>query len=108
MAVYQSEKDFLRSLKRFNALSSHQYEWHTGASEKEHECMFGHVIPSEQLYFKKPLDMEGERKFRVCQNCMEKLVYVTVDSDRHSKNLSENLYRERHPAQRKILKAMPR
>ena len=108
MAVYQSEKEFLRSFKRFNALSSQQYEWHTGISEKEHECMFGHVIPSEQLHFKKPLDMDGERKFRVCQTCMEKLVYVTIDSDRHSKNISEHLYRERHPAQKKILKTILR
>ena len=108
MAVYQSEKEFLRSLKRFNALSSKQYEWHTGVSEKEHLCMFGHTIPSEQLYFKKPLDMDGERKVRVCSACMEKLVFVTVDSDRHSRQLSENLYRERYPAQPKTKLTLPR
>ena len=104
MAVYKSEKEFLRSLKRFNALSSQQYEWHTGVSEKEHECTFGHAIPSETLYFKKPLDMEGERKVRVCKQCMEKLLFITIDSDRHSKQISDRLYHERHPAQKKILK----
>jgi hypothetical protein len=108
MTAYRSEKEFLRSLKRFNALSSKQYEWHTGYSEREHECLFGHTIPPEQLYFKKPLDMEGERKVRVCRDCMEKLVFLTIDSDRHSKQLSEHLYRERHPAQNKILKIMSR
>ncbi len=108
MAVYHSEKDFLRSLKRFNALSSHQYEWHTGFSEKEHECAFGHTIPAEVLYFKKPLDMDGERKVRVCKDCMEKLVFITIDSDRHSKQVSEQLYREKHPAQKKIMKTMMR
>jgi hypothetical protein len=108
MAVYHSEKEFLRSLKRFNALSSQQYEWHTGISEKDHECAFGHHIPAEDLYFKKPLDMEGERKVRVCRDCMEKLVFITIDSDRHSKQLSERLFRERHPAQKKILKTVLR
>lgn len=108
MMEYRSEKEFLRSLKRFNALSSKQYEWHTGYSEKEHECMFGHVIPSEQLYFKKPLDMEGERKVRVCMECMEKLVFLTIDSDRHSKQLSEQLFRERYPTPKKIVKIMSR
>jgi hypothetical protein len=108
MAVYQSEKEFLRSLKRFNALSSQQYEWLTGMSEKEHHCLFGHTIPSEQLYFKKPLDMEGERKVRICRECMERLVFVTIDSDRHSRQISEHLYRERHPVPKKILKTMPR
>lgn len=104
MAAYHSEKEFLRSLKRFNALSSQQYEWHTGVSEKDHECAYGHPIPSETLYFKKFLDMEGERKVRVCKKCMEQMVFITIDSDRHSKQLSDRLYRERHPMPKKILK----
>lgn len=108
MAVYHSEKDFLRSLKRFNALSSHKYEWHTGVSEKLHQCAFGHEIPPDTLYFKKPLDMDGETKVRVCANCMKTLVHLTVDLDVHSKQVSERLYRDRHPAQPKILKISAR
>ena len=108
MAVYHSEKDFLRSLKRFNALSSHKYEWHTGVSSKEHQCEFGHVIPPDSLYFKKPLDMDGEKKMRVCGDCMKTMVHLTIDVDLHSKELSERLYRDRHPVVGKIAKTLAR
>jgi hypothetical protein len=102
MSHYRTEKDFLQSLKRFNALSSQKYGWHTGMSEKEHQCEFGHSIPPDQLYFKKPLDLEGEKKIRVCRGCMEKLVFVTVDCDIHSKEIAEQLYRQHNPPRRKI------
>jgi hypothetical protein len=104
MAVYKSEKEFLHSLKRYNAISSRKYEWHTGLSEKEHQCEFGHTIPPEDLYFKKPLDMDGEQKIRVCKSCMQKLVFMTVDSDLHSRELTEHLYLEQHPRLRKTAK----
>ncbi|MBL0176250.1 MAG: hypothetical protein IPP94_13440 [Ignavibacteria bacterium] len=97
MSEYRSEKDFLQSLKRFNSLSSKKYAWHTGVSEKEHECMFGHAIPAESLYFKKPLDMDGEQKIRVCKTCMEKLVFVTVDSDTHARSVTDLLYKQHNP-----------
>ena len=105
MEAYRTEKDFLKSLRRFNALSSSKYEWHTGKSEKEHTCEFGHAIPPEHLYFKKPLDMEGEQKFRVCPACMETLVFLTVDCDSHSKKLIEHLYREKNPPRAKTVKS---
>ena len=104
MAVYRTEKDFLKSLQRFNALSSRQYEWITGKSEREHACEFGHVIPPEHLYFKKPLDMDGEQKFRVCSPCMEMLVYLTVDCDLHSRKMIDQLYLEKFPPQKKTAK----
>jgi hypothetical protein len=108
MAAYRSEKDFLQSLKRFNALSSPKYGWHTGISEKEHECAFGHTISPNNLYFKKPLDMEGEQKIRVCKDCMETLVFVTVDSDSHAKEVCEHLYRKLNPPRKKITRLHPR
>ncbi len=108
MAGYQSEKEFLRSLQRFNALSSHKYEWHTGVSSKEHHCEFGHVIQPDSLYFKKPLDMEGETKMRVCSECMKIMVHLTIDIDLHSKEISEQLFRDRHPVQGKLSKALAR
>jgi hypothetical protein len=101
MATYRSEKEFLHSLKRFNALSSQKYEWYTGMSEKQHTCEFGHEIPPHNLYFKKPLDLEGEQKLRICKHCMEKLVFVTVDSDLHAREVTEHLYRQEHPPRRK-------
>ena len=103
MAVYRSEKDFLHSLKRFNALSSRKYEWHTGISEKKHTCAFGHEIPAESLYFKKPLDLEGEQKIRVCQPCMEQLVFVTVDSDSHAKAVTDQIFRKDNPPIPKVV-----
>lgn len=106
MALYRSEKEFLQSFRRFNALSSHKHSWHTGVSEKTHACEFGHDIQPEELYFKKPLDLEGEQKLRVCKNCMEKLVYVTVDSDTHARGLSEQLYRQANPPTQKVLDMM--
>ena len=102
MSFYRSEKDFLQSLRRFDALSSPKYSWHTGHSEKEHSCEFGHPIPPEELYFKKPLDLEGERKLRVCKSCMEKLVYVTVDSDLHAREVTHRLFHQTHPPRRKV------
>ncbi len=102
MSVYRSEKDFLQSLKRFNALSSKKYAWHTGVSEKEHTCAFGHVIAPETLYFKKPLDMEGEKKIRVCKTCMKKMVYFTVDADSHAREVTEHLYRKHNPPVSKL------
>lgn len=108
MSLYQSEKEFLRSLKRFNALSSQKYEWHTGISSKEHTCEFGHSIPPDSLYFKKPLDMDGEKKMRVCDACMKVLVHLTVDIDVHSKEVSERLYRDRHPVRGKLSKVVAR
>jgi hypothetical protein len=108
MSMYRTEKDFLRSLKRFNALSSKKYEWHTGVSSKQHRCEFGHTIEPESLYFKKPLDMDGESKMRVCSTCMQVLVFLTVDIDVHSKEVSEQLYRKRNPVRGKISKAMAR
>jgi len=105
MEVYRSEKEFLRSLKRFNALSSRKYEWHTGVSEKEHRCEFGHVIPPNNLYFKKPLDIDGEQKKRLCAECMKTYVHLTVDLDPHSRNVFERLYKDRHPVTPKILKS---
>lgn len=101
MAGYRSEKEFLNSLKRFNTLSSRKYEWHTGKSEKEHKCEFGHTIPPEHLYFKKPLDIEGEQKLRVCAACMEMLVFLTVDSDIDSKKFIEHLYKQKNPPRQK-------
>jgi hypothetical protein len=95
--MYHNEKDFLKSLKRFNALSSQKYAWYTGMSEKQHVCEFGHDIPPHQLYFKKPLDLEGEQKLRICKHCMEKLVYVTIDSDLHAREITDQLYRQEHP-----------
>jgi hypothetical protein len=106
MAVYRTEKDFLKSLQRFNALSSRRYEWHTGKSEKEHTCEFGHTIPPEHLYFKKPLDIDGEQKLRICSTCMETLVYLTVDCDMHSKKLIDRLYLEKNPPLKKTAKAV--
>ena len=101
MAAYSSEKDFLKSLTRFNTLSSRKHEWHTGKSAKEHHCEFGHPIPPEHLYFKKPLDVDGEQKLRVCASCMEMLVYLTVDSDIDSKKLIERIYHEKNPPRQK-------
>lgn len=101
MSLYRTEKEFLQSLKRFNALSSQKYEWYTGMSEKQHRCEFGHDIPSHHLYFKKPLDLDGEQKLRICTSCMEKLVFVTVDSDFHAREVTEQLYRKEHPPVRK-------
>ena len=102
MAVYQTETDFLQSLKRFNALFSRKYEWQSGISEQEHSCEYGHTIPAETLYFKKYLDAEGSRKLRVCKDCMEKMVYIIVDSDSHTRHVTRNIYRERIPKQKKI------
>ena len=102
MAVYRNENDFLQSFKRFNALSSKKYEWHTGMSEKEHSCEFGHPIPPESLYFKKPLDLEGERKIRVCKDCMEKLVFMTVDCDLHARQLSDQIYHQHSQKKSKL------
>ena len=104
MAVYKSEKEFLHSLKRYNAISSRKYEWYTGISEKQHQCEFGHTIPPEDLYFKKPLDMDGEQKIRVCKSCMQKLVFMTVDSDLHSRELTEQLFQNQNPRVGKIAK----
>jgi hypothetical protein len=106
MNPYRSEKDFLHSLRRFNALSSTKYGWHSGVSEEDHLCAFGHAIPAEQLYFKKPLDSEGENLIHVCRSCMEKLVYVTVDCDHHAREVSEHLYRQRHPPRTKVVDMM--
>jgi hypothetical protein len=102
MSIYRSEKDFLHSLKRFNALSSQKYEWYTGKSEKHHTCEFGHEIPPHHLYFKKPLDLEGEKKLRICPECMEKIVFISVDSDLHAREVTDQLYRQEHPPRRKV------
>ena len=106
MSLYRSEKDFLHSLKRFNSLSSHKYGWHTGTSEDDHQCEFGHLIPADHLFFKKPLDSEGEHILRVCPSCMEKLVYVTIDSDHHARELTDQLYRQQHPPRAKVIDMM--
>ncbi len=103
MSVYRSEKDFLHSLKRFDALSSRKLAWHTGISEKTHTCAFGHEIPAESLYFKKLLDSEGEQKIRVCKPCMEQLVFVTVDCDMHAKEVTEHLFRKNNPPVPKVV-----
>jgi hypothetical protein len=108
MVPYRSEKDFLQALKRFNTLSAQKYGWHTGMSENEHECEFGHAIPPDTLYFKKPLDLDGERKIRVCKACMEKLVFMIVDSDTHAKEITDELFRLHHPPQKKIARIRPR
>jgi len=106
MAVYRSEKDFLQSLKRFNAISSQRYGWHSCISEKKHVCEFGHDIPPENVYFKKPLDMDGDQKLRVCKPCMETIVYVTVDSDPHAKETTDILYKQKNPARTKVADMM--
>jgi hypothetical protein len=103
MSVYRSEKEFLHAFKRFNSLSSKKYAWLTGVSEKEHQCAFGHPIEPESLYFKKPLDLEGERKIRVCKSCMDTLVFLAVDSDTHAKSLSEQLYKQHNPPVPKLV-----
>ena len=95
MTAYLNENVFLRSFKRFNSLFSQKYEWHTGMSEKEHTCEFGHSITPETLYFKKLMDEEGERKLRICKDCMQKLVFVTVDSDLHTKQVTGQIYMQR-------------
>jgi hypothetical protein len=103
MSVYRSEKEFLHAFKRFNSLSSKKYAWLTGVSEKEHQCCFGHPIEPESLYFKKPLDLEGEQKIRVCKSCMDTLVFLTVDSDTHAKSVSEQLYKQHNPPVPKLV-----
>jgi hypothetical protein len=102
MALYRSEHDFLHSLKLFNTLSSAKYHWHSGKSSKEHNCEFGHVIPPEHLYFKKPLDSEGENKIRVCKECMEKLIHLTVDCDAQSKEFFESIFLHNNPKPKTI------
>jgi hypothetical protein len=104
MATYLNENVFLRSFKRFNSLFSQKYEWQTGISEKEHMCEFGHPIQPETLYFKKLMDPEGEKKIRVCTECMHKLVFVTVDSDLHAKQVTGQIYMQRKPQTTKIEK----
>jgi hypothetical protein len=66
-------------------------------SSKEHKCEFGHDIPPEELYFKKPLDSEGSKKIRLCKQCMETLVHITIDSDVESKQLVESIYKQKNP-----------
>lgn len=101
MAFYRSEKGFMSAFRRFNALFAHQFEWQTGKSSKEHRCEFGHAIPSDTLYFKKLLDSEGEQKLRVCRDCMDTLVHITVDSDPHVRTVTATIENERTPVRRK-------
>jgi hypothetical protein len=101
MAFYRSEKGFMSSFKRFNALFARQFEWQTGKSSKEHRCEFGHGIPPDTLYFKKLLDSEGEQKLRICRECMETLVHITVDSDPHVRTVTATIEIERTPVRRK-------
>ena len=102
MARYSTQKDFLHAFKRFNALSSKKSEWHTGRSSKTHTCEFGHTIEPESLYFKKPLDEDGEQKLRVCKDCMDTLVFLAVDADLHSRELTDRIYHEAHPRTPKV------
>ncbi len=102
MARYSTQKEFLHAFKRFNALSSKKSEWHTGRSSKTHTCEFGHTIEPDTLYFKKPLDNDGEQKLRICAECMDTLVYMTVDADLHSRELAERIYLEAHPRTPKV------
>lgn len=108
MIPYRSEKEFLKALKRFNTLSAQKYGWYTGTSDKEHTCEFGHTIPPNDLYFKKPLDLDGEQKIRVCKPCMEKLVFMAVDSDTHAREITDGLFRRYNPPQKKIARIQPR
>ncbi len=96
MAIYPNEKDFLHSFERFNVLSSPKHDWHTSISENEHRCEFGCPIPEEETFFKKILDKEGEHTVKVCWHCMERVVYLTVDSDLHAKQLTTHLKHQRH------------
>lgn len=107
MADYLNENVFLRSFKRFNSLFSQKYEWHTGISGKEHTCEFGHSIAPESLYFKKFMDPDGEKKLRICKDCMQKLVFVTVDSDLHTKQVTGQIYMQRKPQTTKIQQMSP-
>ena len=91
MTFYTTDNEFLRSFTRYNALSSPRYAWHTTVTEKETSCEFGCDIPAEQLYFKKPLDAYGERAVHLCWDCMKKVVYLTIDTDKHAKDLTSHL-----------------
>jgi hypothetical protein len=67
-------------------------------------CEFGHPITAETLYFKKLMDPDGEKKIRVCKECMQKLVFMTVDSDLHTKQVTGHIYMQRKPVTTKIEK----
>lgn len=99
MAIYHTEKEFWQSFTRYNALSSPRYLWHTAITEKMHSCEFGCTIPSEETFFKKPLDADGERAMHVCWDCMERMVYLTVDADLHAKELTKYLQHQMHAHQ---------
>ncbi|MAT38250.1 MAG: hypothetical protein CL946_01460 [Ectothiorhodospiraceae bacterium] len=102
MPIYQSEKDFLRAFNRYNSISSDKYSWHTSVSENDQDCAFGYTIPAGELYFKKYLDTDGEQAIRVSRDCMERMVYLTVDSDIDARETSEQLYIMRHPKKTKL------
>lgn len=102
MAIYHSEKEFLHSFERYNALSSPKLNWHTSLSENVHRCEFGCTIPSEEQFFKKPLDAEGEHTIKVCYPCMEHMVYLTVDTDLHAKEITTHLKIQQHARERKL------
>lgn len=97
MAIYHSHKEFLHSLEHFNALSSPKHHWLSSHSEKPAVCAFGCDIPAEETFFKKPLDAEGEHATPVCWDCMEKMVYLTIDTDLHTRELTRRLKHEQHP-----------
>jgi hypothetical protein len=97
MSAYQSEKDFLRALARFNSFSCEKNGWHSTVSENDQECAFGHTIPAGELYFKKYLTEEGEEALRVSKKHMENLVFLAVDCDTQARETAEHIYRRRHP-----------
>jgi hypothetical protein len=102
MSRYRTQKEFLQAFKRFNSLASKKFGWHTGVSAKEHTCEFGHPIPPESLYFKKLLDSDGEQKLRVCPNCMEQMVFLTVDVDATAREVTDQIYHQTNPRTPKV------
>ena len=106
MAVYPTEKEFMNSFSRFNALSSPRHRWHTSTTENDLACEFGCNIPQDDLFFKKPLDVYGERSVHVCWGCMERMVYLTVDSDLHAMELTQHIKKQSHLHEHAVEKAL--
>jgi len=102
MPIYHNEKDFLRALARFNALSCERNGWHSTVSDNEQKCEFGHTIPAGETYFKKYLTEEGEEALRVSRACMELVVFLAVDCDSQARETSELLFKKRHPKPTKL------
>jgi len=104
--MFETEKDFWKSLERLNALSGEYWIWQACTATKSHEDIFNVPIKPREVYFKKPYGIGWHEVLKVSRTSMDIMLNAVVESSETTKQLADFLIDKKHARQADIFKRL--